>query len=226
MRKSTFDLICSELNYENDNDAVAFRQRVAVCIWRLATGEPFRVESKRFGLPIPTCRESVLVCSAIRTVLMPKYLRWPDKDRYEKQTRVRSHLVDTKRRRINVHNPYPGTSTTTGGVDDIIHRDSTRRVDHNGIFTDVSIGWPGSMNDDQVLQKSSLYQKATAGFSTEFGSWGAKGDGFEFDQWGELVDDDDDDDEEEMAGENDLRSVSSMEARDAIAHNLLHHACY
>ncbi|KAL6531588.1 hypothetical protein OROMI_027951 [Orobanche minor] len=56
MGKDTFDLICNELSSvvakENTmlRDAVPVRQRVAVCIWRLATGEPLRLVSKKFGL--------------------------------------------------------------------------------------------------------------------------------------------------------------------------------
>ncbi|KZV51861.1 hypothetical protein F511_06904 [Dorcoceras hygrometricum] len=72
MGKSTFDLICNELNSavakENTmlRDAVPVRQRAAVCIWRLATGEPLRLVSKKFGLGISTCHKLVLeVCSAI-----------------------------------------------------------------------------------------------------------------------------------------------------------------
>ncbi|KAL0333748.1 UNVERIFIED_CONTAM: hypothetical protein Sangu_1531000 [Sesamum angustifolium] len=43
---------------------------VAVCIWRLATGEALREVSKRFGLGISTCHKLVLeVCTAIRSVL-------------------------------------------------------------------------------------------------------------------------------------------------------------
>lgn len=83
MSKSTFELICFELGSEGDastlRNAITVKQRVAVCVWRLATGEPLRLVSKRFGLGISACRESVLeVCSAICSVLMPKYLQWPD----------------------------------------------------------------------------------------------------------------------------------------------------
>ena len=35
-------------------------------------------------------------------------------------------------------------------------------VDHNYIFRDVCIGWPGSVHDSQVLANSTLYQKATS----------------------------------------------------------------
>uniref|UniRef100_A0A0D9YAZ5 DDE Tnp4 domain-containing protein n=1 Tax=Oryza glumipatula TaxID=40148 RepID=A0A0D9YAZ5_9ORYZ len=36
-------------------------------------------------------------------------------------------------------------------------------VGPDGAFTDVCIGWPGSMPDDQVLEKSMLHQRAAAG---------------------------------------------------------------
>ncbi|CAN1120913.1 hypothetical protein LINPERHAP2_LOCUS479 [Linum perenne] len=53
MSKSTFELICDELHSvvaKEDTtlrNAIPVRQRVAVCIWRLATGEPLRLVSKR-----------------------------------------------------------------------------------------------------------------------------------------------------------------------------------
>ncbi|CAA3001027.1 Hypothetical predicted protein [Olea europaea subsp. europaea] len=45
-------------------DTVPVRQHVAVCIWRLATGEPLRLVSKKFGLGISACHKLVF--------------RWPD----------------------------------------------------------------------------------------------------------------------------------------------------
>ncbi|KAH7853077.1 hypothetical protein Vadar_032979 [Vaccinium darrowii] len=76
MSKSTFDFICGKLHdpllVKKDTMirlAIPVRQRLAVCIWRLATG-------------ISTCRKLVLeVCSAIRQLLMIKYLIRPDEER-------------------------------------------------------------------------------------------------------------------------------------------------
>ncbi|WJX24238.1 hypothetical protein P8452_13367 [Trifolium repens] len=91
MSKSTFNLICNELDSSITKknttlrDAIPVRQRVAVCIYRLATGEPLRLVSKKFGLGISTCHKLVLeVCSAIKTVLMEKYLCWPDEETMKK----------------------------------------------------------------------------------------------------------------------------------------------
>ncbi|KAF5945736.1 hypothetical protein HYC85_015964 [Camellia sinensis] len=92
----TFEMICNELSSVIDRenmslrDIVSVRQRVDVCIWRLATGEPFRPVSQRFGLGISTCHKLILeVYSAIRTVLMPEYLQWPDE---ESVKRVKEHF--------------------------------------------------------------------------------------------------------------------------------------
>ncbi|GJV68355.1 hypothetical protein Tco_1483864, partial [Tanacetum coccineum] len=85
MSKGTFNMICEELDSgvaKKDTMlrmAIPVRQRVAVCIYRLATGDPLRTVSSLFGLGISTCHKLVLeVCAAIKAVLMPKFLRWPD----------------------------------------------------------------------------------------------------------------------------------------------------
>ncbi|KAE8693602.1 putative WRKY transcription factor 50-like [Hibiscus syriacus] len=287
MSKSTFELICSELNaFIPDEKDVTVKQRVAVCIFRLAVGEPFRLVSKRFGLSIPRCRESVIeVCSAIRTVLMPKYLRWPDANSLRKTKQEFETISWIPNVVGSMHTTHiPAAPPPTPSAAAYFNRKQTEKngktsytitvqgvVDHNGIFTDVCIGWPGSMNDDQVLQKSALHERANGGCLNGVWVVGSKGyplmdwvlvpynrrgltwaqhvfnekiseiqrvvgaccvlhnicekrgDGIECECGSEFVVDDEDD---ELPGEVDLRSVSSMDARDAIAHNLLHHACY
>lgn len=54
-------------------------------------------------------------------------------------------------------------------------------VDPNGVFTDICIGYPGSMSDDQVLEKSTLNQRANAGFYQ--GVWVIGGPGFPLMDW-------------------------------------------
>ncbi|KAK8600475.1 hypothetical protein V6N12_050329 [Hibiscus sabdariffa] len=58
MSESTFAFICDKLEpvvmKKNTTlcDVISVCQRLAVCIWRLATGEPLRIVSKRFSLEI------------------------------------------------------------------------------------------------------------------------------------------------------------------------------
>ncbi|KAG5547193.1 hypothetical protein RHGRI_013011 [Rhododendron griersonianum] len=187
MSKSTFEFICSELDpvinkedsmlrlaiplVSHTSEIIPVRQRVAVCIWWLATGEPLHLVSQKFGLGISTCGELVLeVCGAITSVLMSKFLKWPDE---EKMTKVKREFelisgipnvggsiytmhVPINEPELNAlayfNNQKMSYSITVQGV-----------VDSKGVFTDVCIGWPGSMSDDKILVNSALSQRASSG---------------------------------------------------------------
>lgn len=201
MGKETFEMICNDLSSavakENTmlRDAVPVRQRVAVCIWRLATGEPLRLVSKRFGLGISTCHKLVLeVCSAIRTVLMPKYLQWPDeessrriKDEYESISGI-PNVVGSM---YTTHIPIIAPKISVAAYFNKRHTERNQKtsysitvqgvVDPKGVFTDVCIGWPGSMPDDQVLEKSALYQRASQGLLKNV--WIVGGSGYPLMDW-------------------------------------------
>lgn len=183
MSKATFNMICDELDpavTKKDTMlrmAIPVRQRVAVCLYRLATGDPLRTVSTLFGLGISTCHKLVLeVCAAIRTVLMPKYLQWPDEARLEQiKTEFDSisgipnvsgsiytthiSIIAPKvspaayfNKKHTERNQKPSYSTTVQGV-----------VDPRGVFTDICIGYPGSMSDDKILEKSALSQRFNMG---------------------------------------------------------------
>ncbi|KAK7283181.1 hypothetical protein RIF29_12549 [Crotalaria pallida] len=313
MGKATFESICEELNSviaKEDTtlrNAIPVRQRVAVCLWRLATGDPLRLVSKRFGLGISTCHKLVLeVCTAIRNVLMPKYLQWPDEASLRKiknEFESVSGIPNVVGSMYTSHVPIIAPKISVAAYFNKRHTERNQKtsysitvqgvVDPRGVFTDVCIGWPGSMNDDQVLEKSALYHRANGGLMK--GVWVVGGSGYPLMDWvlvpytqqnltwtqhafnekiGEvqkvakdafarlkgrwsclqkrtevklqdlpvvlgaccvlhnicelrneeidhelmfdIVDDD-------MVPEVALRSVNSMKARDAIAHNLLHH---
>ncbi|KAK9060823.1 hypothetical protein SSX86_021529 [Deinandra increscens subsp. villosa] len=183
MSKATFNMICDELDSavtKKDTmlrQAIPVRQRVAVCLYRLATGDPLRTVSNLFGLGISTCHKLVLeVCAAIRTVLMPKFLQWPDAERLEQIKNefgsvsgipnVTGSIYTTHisiiapkanpgayfNKKHTERNQKPSYSTTVQGV-----------VDTRGVFTDVCIGYPGSMSDDKILEKSALSQRFNMG---------------------------------------------------------------
>ncbi|KAL2525655.1 hypothetical protein Adt_10709 [Abeliophyllum distichum] len=201
MGKNTFEMICNELNSvvakENTmlRDAVPVRQRVAVCIWRLATGEPLRLVSKRFGLGISTCHKLVLeVCSAIRKVLMPKYLQWPDEEnvsRIKDEFEAISGIPNVVGAMYTTHIPIIAPKISVAAYFNKRHTERNRKtsysitvqgvVDPRGVFTDVCIGWPGSMPDDQVLEKSALNQRANAGLLK--GVWIIGSSGYPLTDW-------------------------------------------
>lgn len=313
MGKSTFEFICDELNSVVAKEdtmlraAIPVRQRVAVCIYRLATGEPLRLVSKRFGLGISTCHKLVLeVCSAIKNVLMPKYLQWPDDaplNDVKREFESVSGIPNIVGSMYTTHIPIIAPKISVAAYFNKRHTERNQKtsysitvqgvVDPRGIFTDICIGWPGSMPDDEVLEKSALYQRGTQGslngvwvvgnsgyplldwllvpytqqnltwtqhafnekigeiqgvakdaFARLKGRWSClqkrtevklqdlpivlgaccvlhnicemKGESMDTDSKFEIVDD-------VVIPEVQVRSVTSMKARDAIAHNLLHH---
>lgn len=201
MGKDTFEMICNELTSavakENTmlRDAVPVRQRVAVCIWRLATGEPLRLVSKKFGLGISTCHKLVLeVCSAIRTVLMPKYLQWPDEEsarRIKDEYEAISGIPNVVGSMYTTHIPIIAPKISVAAYFNKRHTERNQKtsysitvqgvVDPKGVFTDVCIGWPGSMPDDQVLEKSALFQRANQGLLK--GVWIVGGSGYPLMDW-------------------------------------------
>lgn len=183
MSKKTFNMICNELDSSVTKknttlrDAIPVRQRVAVCIYRLATGEPLRLVSKKFGLGISTCHKLVLeVCAAIKSVLMQKFLRWPDEETTKETKQAfegsfgipniggvmyTTHIpiIAPKvnvglyfNKKLTERNQKTSYSVTVQGV-----------VNSKGVFTDVCIGWPGSMQDNTILEKSALYERAKLG---------------------------------------------------------------
>ncbi|KAJ4708689.1 Harbinger transposase-derived nuclease [Melia azedarach] len=183
MSKATFNMVCEELEStvmkKNTmlRDAIPVRQRVAVCIWRLATGEPLRVVSKRFGLGISTCHKLVLeVCSAIKTVLMPKFLQWPDEQKVKQikeEFESISSIANVGGAMYTTHVPIIAPKISVAAYFNKRHTERNQKtsysitvqgvVDPKGVFTDVCIGWPGSMPDDQVLERSALFQRANRG---------------------------------------------------------------
>ncbi|KAM3383250.1 protein ANTAGONIST OF LIKE HETEROCHROMATIN PROTEIN 1 [Capsicum galapagoense] len=183
MSRATFDYICSELEpvvTKKDTMlrlAIPVRQRVAVCIWRLATGAPLREVSKRFGLGISTCHKLVLeVCTAIRGVLMAKFVQWPDETKMEQIKREFEELSGIGNVGGSMYTTHVPIIAPKESVTSYFNKWHTERnqktsysvtvqgvVDSRGVFTDVCIGWPGSMTDDQVLEKSALYERANRG---------------------------------------------------------------
>ncbi|XP_010433065.1 PREDICTED: putative nuclease HARBI1 [Camelina sativa] len=202
MSKSTFNLICEELDTTVTKkntmlrDAIPAPKRVGVCVWRLATGAPLRHVSERFGLGISTCHKLVIeVCRAIYDVLMPKYLRWPSdqeisstKSKFESVHKIpnvvgsiytthipiiapKVHVAAYFNKRHTERNQKTSYSITVQGV-----------VNADGIFTDVCIGNPGSLTDDQILEKSSLSrQRAARGMLRD--SWIVGNSGFPLTDW-------------------------------------------
>lgn len=199
MSRATFDMICEELGGAVAKEdtmlraAIPVQQRVAVCIWRLATGEPLRLVSKRFGLGISTCHKLVLeVCTAIRSVLMTKYLQWPaDPEPAKQRFEAMSGIPSVVGSMYTTHIPIIAPKISVAAYFNKRHTERNQKtsysitvqgvVDPDGVFTDVCIGWPGSYTDDKVLESSLLYRRASGGSLNN--QWVVGGKGFPLLDW-------------------------------------------
>ncbi|XP_052155429.1 protein ALP1-like [Oryza glaberrima] len=181
MPRAVFDKLCDDLAAAVAKEDTTLRaaipvpQRVAVCLWRLATGDPLREVSRRFGLGISTCHNIIVqVCAAITIVLLTRVVRWPDShaaaaSRFQALSGIPGVVgaVHTEHFRIVAPREHAGEYYD--------HRLTDRNnkatysvamqavVDADGAFTDVCIGHPGSLSDAAVLEKSALYARCEAG---------------------------------------------------------------
>ncbi|RAL37105.1 hypothetical protein DM860_004027 [Cuscuta australis] len=201
MSRATFDMICEELEpvvTKKDTMlrlAIPVRQRVAVCIWRLATGEPLREVSKRFGLGISTCHKLVLeVSAAINGVLMPKFIQWPDEfntTRIKREFHTVAGIPNVVGAMYTTHIPIIAPKAS---VSSYFNKRRTARiqktsysvtvqgvVDPTGVFNDVCIGWPGSMSDGEILEKSAIHHRASQGLLKDL--WVVGNSGYVLRDW-------------------------------------------
>ena len=200
MSRATFEAVCEELGAAVAKEdtmlraAIPVRQRVAVCIWRLATGEPLRLVSKRFGLGISTCHKLVLeVCAAIKAVLMPKAVQWPEAPAdVAAQFEAASGIANVVGAMYTTHIPIIAPKANAAAYYNRCHTERNQKtsysitvqgvVDAAGAFTDVCIGWPGSMSDADVLDRSALYAQRGAAGRLQ-GQWVVGGAGYPLMDW-------------------------------------------
>jgi hypothetical protein len=180
MSRRTFDALCDELSAvvacRGDNAAaIPVQQRVAVCLWHLATGEPFREVSSRMS----TCRSIVLqVCAALATALLPEAVRWPLEfqvvsSRFQALSGIPGVVGAVCTDRIPIRPPKEHASEYLHRLSDSEGRGNNKAssysvavqavVDANGLFMDISIGLPGSLSDADVLERSVLHANCVAG---------------------------------------------------------------
>ncbi|XP_052155428.1 protein ALP1-like [Oryza glaberrima] len=181
MPRAVFDKLCDDLAAAVAKEDTTLRsaipvpQRVAVCLWRLATGDPLREVSRRFGLGISTSHNIILqVCAALTAVLLPRVVRWPDShaavaSRFQTVSGIPGIVGAVHTEHIRVVAPrekageYYDRRLTDRNNKATYSIAMQAVVDADGAFTDVCIGHPGSLSDAAVLEKSALYALCEAG---------------------------------------------------------------
>uniref|UniRef100_A0A7C8Z5H2 DDE Tnp4 domain-containing protein n=1 Tax=Opuntia streptacantha TaxID=393608 RepID=A0A7C8Z5H2_OPUST len=119
---------------------------------------------------------------------MPKFLQWPDPTRMawiKEEFKSISGIPNVGGSMYTTHVPIIAPKTSVAAYFNKRHTDRNQKpsysvtiqgvVDSDGVFTDVCIGWPGAMPDDQVLEKSALFQRAARGMLTSMWVVGTTG---------------------------------------------------
>ena len=147
---------------------IGTKKRVAITLWCLATPCEYRTISHLFGVARSTvCSIVHETCNAIVSVMLKEYIKFP----------VAQDLRDV----VEGFEKKWGFPQCVGSIDgshipisapELNHTDYYNRkgwfsivvqaiVDHNYIFRDICVGWPGSVHDARIFANSLIYEKIT-----------------------------------------------------------------
>ena len=174
--KSTFLYLCDQLKSRIDKqntvmrNCISLERRVAITLWVLATTSEYRTVGHLFGVTRNTvCVIVHETCTAIVKKLLPVYVQFPEGNGLVQ-------VMDGFKQNF-------GIPQCAGSIDGshvpvtppcMNHTDYYNRkgwysmliqavVDHEYLFRNLCIGWPGSVHDARVLANSSLYKKVING---------------------------------------------------------------
>lgn len=133
---------------------VTIRKRVAIAIWKLATGIEYRTISHLFEVGLSTVFNCVQdFCYAVNKVRLPVHISFPDADKFvelatffQNRWRVPQCVGTIDGSHIPVIAPeeYPRDYYNRKGWHSIVLQ---AVVDGKVLFWDVCIGYPGSVHD-------------------------------------------------------------------------------
>lgn len=154
----------------NYRSCVQIQKQVAIAIWKLATGDEYRTISHLFGVGLSTVCNCVQdFCNAVIKVLLPVHITCPDAEKL-----VHKAAVFQRRWRVpqcvgaidGIHIPiiapeeYPRDYYNRKGWRSVVLQ---AVVDGRGLFWDVCVGFPGSVNSARVLKQSHLWEVLSDG---------------------------------------------------------------
>ncbi|XP_073689375.1 uncharacterized protein [Garra rufa] len=149
---------------------VPLKERVAIALWKLATGSEYRTVGHLFGVSITTvCRCVQEFTAAAETLLVPEQIRFPDQEKFEEMAAYIENrwglpqcvgAIDGSHIPILAPQEYHCDYFNRKGWHSIILQGV---VDGKGLFWNVFAGLPGSLHDARVLRLSTLWELAGRG---------------------------------------------------------------
>ena len=176
MSKKTFKLLCNHLQKHIGRKdtrlrpAIAVEKRVAITLWRLATNCEYRTIGHLFGVACGTvCVIVNEVCQAIARNLTKKYIKIP-------RGRQLTDTVEKFESKFNfpqcfgaIDGSHIPIIAPTDCPKDYYNRKGFHSVLLQGIvnssycFSDIYIGWPGSVHDARMFCNSKAYKLGESG---------------------------------------------------------------
>ncbi|XP_029947546.1 protein ANTAGONIST OF LIKE HETEROCHROMATIN PROTEIN 1 [Salarias fasciatus] len=174
--RESFDYICDQtrgllvkkdMNYRL---CIPVQKRVAIAIWKMATGSEYQTISHLFGVGLCTVYNCVQeFCDAVIRVLLPLHVKTPDapkllematffKNRWRAPQCVGA--IDGSHIPITAPKEFPKDFFNRKGWHSVVLQ---AVVDGKGLFWDVCVGFPGRMHDARVLRLSSLWEVLSDG---------------------------------------------------------------
>ncbi|KAA8578126.1 hypothetical protein FQN60_011497, partial [Etheostoma spectabile] len=155
---------------ETGHKCVPLKKRVAVALWKLATGSEYRTVGHLFGVSVTTvCRCLRDFAAAAETLLVPELIRFPDQETFadmaadtESRWGVPQCVgaIDESHIPIRAPQEHHCEDFNCKGGHSIILQGV---VDGKGLFWDVFAGLPCSSHDARVLRQSQLWELASRG---------------------------------------------------------------
>lgn len=176
MSEATFTYLCNKLRpamqrrNTSFRNCVPLRKRVAIALWKLATGSEYRSISQLFGVSTTTVWRCVKdLCAAAETLLMPEQIHLPDETKFREMAFyfeskwglpqcvgaidcVHVPIIAPKHFQKDSCNPRGWHSMIVQAV-----------VDGEGMFWNVFASLSGSMDNASVLRLSTLWELASHG---------------------------------------------------------------
>nr|XP_033968160.1 protein ANTAGONIST OF LIKE HETEROCHROMATIN PROTEIN 1-like isoform X1 [Pseudochaenichthys georgianus] len=176
MSEETYVYLCNKLRPAMERQDTPFREciplkkRVAIALWKLATGSEYRSIGHLFGVSNTTvCRCVQDFCAAAETLLVPELIRSPDREQFAEMAAYTENrwglpqcvgAIDGSHIPILAPQEYHCDYFNRKGWHSIILQGV---VDGKGHFWNVFPGMPGSLHDARVLRLSSLWELASRG---------------------------------------------------------------
>ena len=143
---------------------------VAITLWVLVTPAEYRSVAHQFGLARCTvCKIVNETCRAIIQKLLPLYIRFPTGSGLAGVVRGFKDKFGIPQCAGSIDGSHVPVTRPSMNHTDYYNRKGWYSmlvravVDHNYLFRDLCVSWPGSVHDARVVVNSNLFRKVTSG---------------------------------------------------------------